>query len=109
MAFVNVLKVKEIPVGTKKKVVVNGTAVMIANVGDKFYAMDDKCPHMGGSLSEGKLEGNIISCPVHHASFDVTNGKAEDKAKIAFIKMKVKDGRSIPVKVEGEDILVDLE
>lgn len=109
MAYVKVLVVEDILAGTKKKVEVNGKQVFIANLDGIFFAMADKCPHMGGSLAEGSLEGNLIVCPRHHAKFDVTTGKAVGNAKIAFLKVKVNDAKTIPVKVEGNDILVNME
>ena len=109
MAYVKISVVEEIPVGSKKKVDVNGEQVLIVNIDGRFFAMANKCPHMGGSLAEGNLEGNLIVCPRHHAKFDVTTGKATGDAKIAFLKFKVPDVKKILVKVEGNDILVDAE
>jgi nitrite reductase/ring-hydroxylating ferredoxin subunit len=63
---------------------------------------------MGGSLCDGNLEADVIVCPRHGAAFNVKTGKNVRDAKIAFIKMKVKDVSSIPVKVDGHDILVGM-
>jgi nitrite reductase/ring-hydroxylating ferredoxin subunit len=54
------------------------------------------------------LNGSIVTCPRHGAQFDVKTGKAVGGAKIAFIKMQVKDEESYMVKVEGTTILVGL-
>ncbi len=108
MAFLKASLVADIPEGTKKKVEINGMAVLIVNVESTFYAMANKCPHMGGSLADGNLQGNIIVCPRHGAKFDVTTAKSVGNAKLAFFKMKVKDGTSFPVKVQDNEILVDL-
>lgn len=97
-----------LPAGTMKKVTVDGTVLLIANVGGTYYAINNTCPHLGGSLADGKLEGNFVRCPRHGARFDVTNGKNVGQAKIAFVKMKVKDTQSYPVKVEGGDVLVEI-
>ena len=109
MAYVKVLVLEDIPVGTKKKVEVNGKQVFIANIAGTIFAIEDKCPHMGGSLSEGNLEGNFIVCPNHHAKFDITTGKAVGDAKIAFLKFKVADAKKIAIKVDGNEILVNME
>ena len=55
------------------------------------------------------LDGGTVTCPRHGAQFDVKTGKAVGDAKVAFMKMKVKDVESFPVKVEGTDILVGLD
>ena len=83
--------------------------MLLAKVGGSYYAADGGCPHMGASLASGKLEGTVVTCPRHGAQFDVKTGKAVGDAKVAFMKMKVKDVESFPVKVEGTDILVGLD
>lgn len=63
--------------------------------------------HLGGSLVEGVLEGNVVTCPRHGSRFDVKTGKAVGKAKIAFIKIMPRDEKSYAVKVEGTDIMLE--
>ena len=73
--FVEVGKVSEISDGKMKHVEVDGKEVLIANVGGKFYAINDRCGHMNALLSMGNLTGNTVTCPFHVAKFDVTNGR----------------------------------
>src|SRR5262245_2148993 len=65
----------DIPEGKMKKFGVGGKEIMIANVGGKFYAVSDRCGHSSASLSKGVLTGNIVTCPLHGAQFDVTTGR----------------------------------
>lgn len=65
----------DIPEGKMKKFEVGGREIMIANVGGKFYAVSDRCGHSNASLSKGALTGNIVTCPLHGAQFDVTTGR----------------------------------
>jgi 3-phenylpropionate/trans-cinnamate dioxygenase ferredoxin subunit len=67
-------KADDIAEGTMVKVVVDGREVLVARVGDDLYAMDNRCPHMGGDLSQGTLEGTIVTCPRHGSQFDLTDG-----------------------------------
>ncbi len=53
---------------------VEGENVAVYHVGDKFFATQEACTHQGGPLSEGTLEGDCITCPIHGSRFDVTNG-----------------------------------
>jgi len=106
--FVKVAEKSEIPVGMMKKVILNSKEILIANVGDKFYAIGNKCTHAGGDLSKGSLDSNIITCPRHGSRFDVTTGKSISGPKILFITLKAKDEPIFPVKVEGNDILINL-
>jgi len=109
MSFIKVAQTSDLTSGNKKKIVVADKEILLVNLGDTYYAINNKCPHMGGSLSEGNLEGDIIVCPRHGAAFNVITGKNVHDAKIVFVKMKVNDTQSLPVKVEGTDILVGIE
>ena len=109
MNYVKVAKTNEITPGNKKKINLESQEIMLVNLDGTYYALNNKCPHMGGSLADGILEGEQITCPRHGAGFNVKTGKNLHDAKILFAKMKVKDAQSLPVKVEGEDILVGME
>lgn len=103
-----IAKVSEVPQGEKKLVNLSDRSVVLINLQGALYAIDNRCPHMGGSLYAGKLDGERITCPRHGATFDVKTGKALQGPKIAFIQMNVKDATVYPVKVEGDDILIDI-
>lgn len=72
---VRVARVEEIPPGTAKMVKVEGKPIAIFNLDGKFYATDDTCPHEGGPLSSGFIEGENVTCPWHGATFHVVSGK----------------------------------
>lgn len=73
--FVEVAKVNEIPDGKMKHVEVDGTEVLVANVGGKYFAISDRCGHMNALLSMGNLKGYTVTCPFHGSTFDITTGK----------------------------------
>jgi 3-phenylpropionate/trans-cinnamate dioxygenase ferredoxin component len=73
--FVQVARVEEIPPGGLLRVEVEGALVCLANAGGEIYAVSDDCPHIGGALSDGELEGCMLTCPVHLARFDVRSGR----------------------------------
>jgi len=73
--FTEVYKIDELKDGTIKAVNVGGRQIPLARVGDKYYAVDNLCPHMNGNLSEGKLEGTVVTCPLHGSQFDISNGR----------------------------------
>ena len=74
MSFYEIFKKDELNDGEMKMKEINGHEYMIAQVGDNYYASDNRCPHMGGNLSIGKLDGNVVTCPRHHSQFDITDG-----------------------------------
>jgi 3-phenylpropionate/trans-cinnamate dioxygenase ferredoxin subunit len=51
-----------------------GHNYLVARVGSEFYVTDEHCPHMGGNLAKGKLDGTVVTCPLHHSQFDLTDG-----------------------------------
>jgi nitrite reductase (NADH) small subunit len=80
---------------------VNGVAVCLANVEGKLSALDNWCPHRRGPLGQGWVEGNAVVCPWHSWLFNVETGIAEppEKAKVDVF----------PVKVEGNEVLIELK
>jgi len=108
MEFVRVADKAELPANRMMIVVVGGKDVLLANVDGSYYAIANKCTHLGGSLAKGVLEGSIVTCPRHGSRFDVKTGKNVRGAKIGFIKMNVRDEESYAVKVEGTDIMVGM-
>jgi 3-phenylpropionate/trans-cinnamate dioxygenase ferredoxin subunit len=108
MEYVKVAQISELGVGSKKKISVEGKEILLTNIQNSYYAVDNTCPHMGGSLYDGNLEGSYISCPKHGSVFDVKTGKVVESGKLLFIKVKVHDIRSYPVKIEGSDIMIGI-
>ena len=49
--------------------------IALFNVAGKIHAIDDTCPHAGAPLSEGQLNGCVVTCPWHAIRFDVTSGR----------------------------------
>ena len=75
-SLVEVAKVDEIPPGNMKHVELDGKEIVIANLGGKFYAMDDRCGHMNALLSMGNISNEgVVTCPFHGARFDINTGK----------------------------------
>ena len=91
-----------------KKITHNGKDILIVNIGENYFAMTNTCTHAGGDLSKGVLDGKIVKCPKHGSRFDVTTGKLISGPKILFLTLKVKDESSFPVKIDGNDVLIDL-
>jgi 3-phenylpropionate/trans-cinnamate dioxygenase ferredoxin component len=72
--FTRVLDADDLAEGAMAGVDVDGHRVLVAHLGDAFYATQGHCPHMGGSLWKGRLEGFVVTCPLHHSRFDLRSG-----------------------------------
>lgn len=73
--FVKVATTSEIADQSAMCVEVEGMRIAIFNLGGEFYAIDDICAHMGGSLSEGSVRGDEVECPWHGAHFNIKSGE----------------------------------
>lgn len=102
MAKVIAGKTSDIVPGKMIKVAVDGKEVLVANINGEYYATDDSCTHSGASLSDGKLEGNIVTCGWHAAQFDCKTGK------LAKFPAKIRDLTSYKVSVESEDVFIEV-
>ena len=72
--FVTVARVADVAPGTAKAVIVGQREIALFNVDGTFYALDNTCPHQGGPLAEGWIEGTRVTCPWHAWTFDLTTG-----------------------------------
>lgn len=108
MALVAVARTSEVVPGSMKRVIVEGREILLANVGGTFYAISERCTHLGGHLSRGTIQDGIVTCPRHGSRFDVRTGQAVNGPTILFLHMNTKDIRTYPVKVVGDGVLVDL-
>ncbi len=115
MAYVSIGEADQMADGTMKEVTVNGHEVLIARVGDTFYAADGICPHMGGRLAQGRLEGTVVTCPRHGSRFDLTNGNVvrwlQGSGLFSRVGSALKSPRPLmtySVKVERGEIMVEV-
>ena len=69
-----VAQVADLSDGQGKVVDVAGRSIAVFNVGGRFYAIDNLCPHRGGPLGEGDVQGAIVVCPWHGWRWDDTTG-----------------------------------
>ena len=76
--FTSVLSESNLPDGKPVPVDHNGSHILLVRRGSQIYALGDTCSHLGGPLSEGKLEGEIIQCPWHGSRFSIRDGHVVD-------------------------------
>jgi nitrite reductase/ring-hydroxylating ferredoxin subunit len=99
--FVKVATTGELAPGQAKKVELEGKTIALFNLEGSYHAIDDTCPHRGGPLSQGLIEGEVVTCPWHGSKFQIKTGEVLTPPARTGVS-------SYPVRVEGSDIEVEL-
>ena len=73
--FRKVAETKELGPGTAKLVEIEGKEIALFNVDGSFYAIENTCTHAGGPLTDGEIEGDIVTCPWHGATHNIKTGE----------------------------------
>jgi nitrite reductase/ring-hydroxylating ferredoxin subunit len=100
--YVTVAHLRDVPPGRLLQVEAGGRWYALANVGGQLYAVDNNCPHNGGPLGKGVLEGSVITCPWHGWRWDVTSGRncwPGTDWRVPRIPVRVLDDRAIQLRV----------
>ena len=95
-----VIDLAEVPPGTVAEVFVGDRALAVVNADGEIYAVDSTCPHAGGPLADGQLEGCMLTCPLHGWSFDVRDGTTPVSVQVRLL--------TVPVRVEAGTVLVEV-
>ncbi len=86
------------------RMLVGSRVVCLANIGGKLVAFDNACPHRGGSLAHGRLDGVVVTCPRHGWRFDVTTGRCVSGGRGGLLHHEVRttaDGVLVIVRLPG--------
>ena len=78
-----------------------GRIAVFRTADDRVFAMEDRCPHQGGPLSQGIVHGAAVTCPLHNWVISLETGCA--------LGADEGQARTIPVKLEGGDLFISLE
>lgn len=98
--FIDIAALDDIPrQGARVVRTPGGCVAIFRTADDQVFALDDRCPHKGGPLSEGIVHGSQVTCPLHGWVFDMATGLAQgaDEGKV----------RTYPARTEGGRVLVE--
>jgi len=98
--FVKVGRVDDLAEGEVKVVQVNGQRIALFHVGGRYYALEASCPHEGGPLADGIVEGVRVICPWHGYDFHLKTGECGIDPDLRAL--------TYPVKIQGEDLLIEM-
>lgn len=92
----------DIPPREGRTAVVGDREIAIFNMGERFFALDNRCPHQGGPLADGIVAGGAVVCPLHAWKVNLQTGAVERPARPEVCV------RSYPTRVEAGVVLIQL-
>jgi nitrite reductase/ring-hydroxylating ferredoxin subunit len=98
---VKVARLADLPPGTGIAVYAGGRDIALFNLGGEVVAIGNECLHQSGSLGDGRLDGEIVTCPLHGWEFDARTG--------ACMTVPGEAVPRFPVRVDGDEILVEID
>lgn len=78
MTKINIGKINEFEIGKPRILRAGGVAIIVNRAENGFCAVANHCPHLGLPIANGKVEGNVITCPFHGSKFDMCTGENLD-------------------------------
>jgi nitrite reductase (NADH) small subunit len=100
MAWIRIASLDEVPTGTLIEIIHDGKMYALCNAGGEIRAISGVCPHHGGPLGQGALDGHLVTCPWHAWQFDSATGACTFNSELRV--------PAYPVRVEENEILMDL-
>ncbi|MDS9469077.1 nitrite reductase small subunit NirD [Paracoccus sp. MBLB3053] len=94
--FVDIAALDDIPrQGARVVKTGQGCVAVFRTADDRVFALEDRCPHKGGPLSEGIVHGDRVTCPLHNWVFDMNSGEAQgaDTGMVRTYPIRVEHGR----------------
>jgi nitrite reductase/ring-hydroxylating ferredoxin subunit len=100
--LIKVAETSDLNPGEGKTVSAGDRELALFNVAGQFHCVDNTCPHRGGPLGEGTLDGTVVTCPWHGWRFDVCTGVSPvvPTAKVDCFEVVI-EGKDVKVKVDG--------
>ncbi len=98
--WVRITSVENIPLREGRSVQIGGYDIAIFNLGDRFLAVESRCPHRGGPLADGIVSGTTVVCPLHGNKFNLATGQPVDN--------ECKPIKTYPVIEEDGAVMVSL-
>ncbi len=87
--MIPLIEVDALPTGRGRRVCKGGLDLAVFKVGEAVFAIDDSCPHAGASLSNGRLQGTRVTCPVHGLKFELDPGRSAGPVTLQVKKYPV--------------------
>lgn len=94
MPFVKVADARELPPNSVLEIFVDAEPVALCNIDGRIHALSGTCPHRGGPLGQGAINGASVTCPWHAWDFDCRTGENDfdPTQRVAVYAVKMQDG-----------------
>ena len=113
--YSEVMKTDTLQNGEMRAFSVGGKEILVARVGDKFFAVGNHCPHLKAKLDKGKLAGMILTCPKHGSQFDLADGHVVRwtnwPGTVSALAKLVKSPKGLityPVRIDATKVMVEV-
>lgn len=94
--FYPVARIEDLPPGTCQSIELQDHGIALFNLEGNIYALDNTCPHAGGPLGEGSVEGDLVECPWHGWKFNIKTGVCQKNPtptwNVSCYEVQVVDG-----------------
>lgn len=95
MSWIKITEIENIPLREGRSVKIAGEDIAVFNLGNRFAAVENKCPHSGGPLCDGIVSGAAVVCPLHGWRISLDSGQVLNRpseACVAVFDTKVENG-----------------
>jgi nitrite reductase (NADH) small subunit len=95
MKWIRITRAENIPLREGRSVRIGDDEIAIFNLGDRYLAVDNSCPHRGGPLCDGIVSGDTVVCPLHGWKISIETGgvlKPDVCVKVETYPVSVEDG-----------------
>lgn len=104
MNWIRITPVENVPPREGRSLTLGGMSLALFNTGEKFLAVENRCPHGGGPLADGIVGGETVTCPLHNWRICLESGHVTKPCESGVTPV-----RTFPVKVEDGILVVGLE
>jgi nitrite reductase (NADH) small subunit len=95
MSWIRITEIENIPVREGRSVRIGREEIAVFNLGDRFAAIENRCPHSGGPLCDGIVSGATVVCPLHGWKVCLDTGeilKPQVPVRVELFPTRVEDG-----------------
>jgi nitrite reductase (NADH) small subunit len=108
--WIRITQAENIPLREGRPVQIGEEEIALFNLGERFLAVENRCPHRGGPLSDGIVSGSVVVCPLHAWKVCLESGEvkkpAEERACVTSYRTRVEDG-IVQIEVPGDRFVAD--